>query len=245
MMYKSILPFLPKAMAAAITGMACTLSSPADAATSERVEQLEPGNGEWQLQLDAQLLGGGGNERVREIELYRGISPRIAIGLELETVHSHGKLEVEGVALAALFNLTGSGERMVGMIVKVGVDQQAKLAGLESLLIVGMESGGWRTQANLILRYERADGGHQPQLSYAGSLERRVSKHLWLGFEGSGQAWGFGGDGGASETPHFAGPKLTVERELAGRETEFGIAYVRGLAGAGAGSLYVTSQMTF
>ncbi len=223
------------------------VSTGAIAAAPERIEQLESATGEWQLQYDTQMLGGGFNERSQELELSRGITRHLAVGLELEAVRSDGKLTVDGFGLSVQLNLAGEDDGLqLGLIGKVQVDKRTSLAGLETMVVVGNSSGGWRRAGNLIFRHARdeEDGGRQ--IAYAWSLERRLSENLWLGFEGSGQLLRLGGDARPPGPRHFAGPTLALEREMAGAEMELGFAYFHGLTGnARVSSLHLVTQLSF
>lgn len=217
------------------------------AAAPDRIEQLEPAIGEWQLQYDTQILGGGLNERTQQLELSRGITRRLTVGLELEAVRSDGKLTVDGVGLTVQFNLNGEDDDLqIGMIGTVEVDKRTSLAELETMVVVAKSNGGWRRAVNLIFRHARDDDDGGQQIAYAWSIERRLSENLWLGFEGSGQALRFSRDARSPGPRHFVGPTLAIERELAGAEMELGVAYFHGLAGdARVGSLHLVTQLTF
>ena len=232
---------------ALIISVSGVVPSQAFAAAPDRIEQLEPANGEWQLQYDTQMLGGGQDEHTKQFELSRGITRRLAVGLELEAVRSGGKLTVEGVGLTAQLNLTGKDDALqIGVIGTVEIDKRKSLAGIETMLVAAKSSGGWRRAVNLIFRHSRDDDDGGQQLAYAWSIERRLSENLWLGFEGSGQALHLSTDASSPGPRHFVGPTLMIEREMAGAEIELGVAYFHGLArDARVGSLQLVTQLTF
>jgi hypothetical protein len=200
----------------------------------EQIDQLEPGDGEWQAEYFGTF--GPGGDREHALEAMFGLTGRLAVGVELEAEYSNGALSFDTVGLKALYRLTRDEAPLaLGLQVQLDFDSGAALAQAEARLIAEVQSDAWWAQGNVMLR-RSSDGSETPtRLAYAFSLQRSLGDHVWLGVEGSGQSaplWGGGGAG--ADSGHFAGPSVTVEWQLPGdREIELGLAWFRRVGGAG------------
>ncbi|MDH7973331.1 hypothetical protein QH494_14165 [Sphingomonas sp. AR_OL41] len=217
------------------------MASPACAQAPEQIEQLEPGKGEWQLEyygFFGKVDDDDGNEH--SLQAMAGVSEHLALGMDLQTSWSAGRLTVETIAPTALYRWSDPDNDPIGIGIELqaALDRHASLAGAEARLIVEKRSRRWWGQANLILRHTRADGATASSIAYGWSLARAVAPRLWLGAEGSGQAVRLDGDPSLAPVgAHFVGPALTWRPERPGKaEVEIGIAWLRRAAGTGPAS---------
>ena len=217
-----------------LAGLALAFPAIVLAQGPEQIDQIEPGRGEWQAEYFGTF--GPGGEREHALEAMFGLTGRLAIGVELEAEYRAGDLAFDTVGLKALYRLTGDDAPVaLGVQVQLGFDDRAVLAEAEARLIAEVESDRWWAQANLMLRRSSEDGETATGPAYAWSLQHSLTENAWLGFEGSGQiAPLWQGAGASADEGHFAGPSLTFEwQPTAEREIEIGLAYFRGIGGAG------------
>ena len=213
----------------------------------EQIDQLEPGDGEWQGEYYGTF--GPGGEREHVLEAMFGLTERLAIGVELEAEYLGGNLTFDTIGPKALYRLTDAGSPVaLGIQAQVSLDREGSLAEAELRLIAERQRDGWWAQSNIMLRRSVEDAAGATSTAYAWSLQRSLADRVWLGLESSGQVTLQSTNGqGADEQGHFAGPSLTLEWEPGpDREIEIGLAYFRRLEGSGpksSGRLFV--QMSF
>jgi hypothetical protein len=207
------------------------------AETPEHLDQLEPGNGEWQVEYAGQFGSSETVERPHGIEAYRGISDAIAVGVEIEGEVDDGDFRVGefGLSLLTRFGSQEEGELGTGALLSASIDDEGNLSEAEARVIVEQKGDAWWGQANAMLRHVNEGGEKGELLAYGWNISRAVTDNVWLGVEGSGQAARLGGFAGGFERAHFAGPALLVELEPAeDKELEIGLAWFRRLGDNGA-----------
>ncbi len=212
-------------------GLAALALSCATQAAAEAPEQLyepAPALGEWRLEYNGQIGRTEGSPRPHSLELFRGISEHIALGVEIEGEAEDGRLLVEEFGVGAIFGLTGEDAPVeAALLVQAGVTTEGDFPQLEARLIVEHERGPWEMLGNVNVR--RVDAEEQgTSLGYAATVHRRLSDNFALGVETSGQAARLGGYTGGFDAGHYAGPSATLSFDVAnGREVELGIRYLR------------------
>ena len=221
----------------ALTAAGLVLAFPASAFAQgpEQIDQLEPGQGEWQAEIFGTF--GSGGEREQVLEAMFGVSERLAVGVELEAEYSVGHLALDTVGLKALYRVTADNAPVgLGVQIQVGFDGHAALAEAEVRLIAEAKSEIWWAQGNAMLRHSNAGRERSFGLGYAWSLQYGMTDHVWVGFEGSGQSEPFS----LSEVRnagHLIGPSVTFEwRPADGHEIEAGMAFFRRIGGVGSNS---------
>lgn len=200
----------------------------------EQIDQLEPGEGEWQAEYFGTFGPGGGREHA--LEAMFGLTGRLAVGGEVEAEYSDGELVFDTLGLKALYRFTRDDAPVaLGLQGQFGFDDRAALAQAEARLIAEVGSNQWWAQGNVMVRRSSDKGASATRLAYAWSAQRALGDHAWLGIEGSGQSAPLWGGGGASaDHGQFAGPSLTFEWPVSGdREIELGLAWFRRVGGAG------------
>jgi hypothetical protein len=230
-----------------LAALCLTATFPAHASTPEELEQLEPGGGEWQVEYYG--LVADDDEDGHSVQVLYGISDRLAVGGEIETGWSGGRLELEGFAPTILYTFKGAeGAGIgVGVAVEAELDDRLRFSGAEARLILEKRNEQWWGQADLIIGHEREDGSSGQRLAYGWAVNRNLGGELWAGLEASGQIARFGEPGLLSPAGHFVGPALTLERgSEEGMEAEIGIAWLRRFAGDGpANSARIFVQLSF
>lgn len=214
--------------------LAAMLIIPAAAARGngpEQLEQLEPERGEWQAELHSRFSGSKSEGGQHSLELFRGLSEHVALGVEVEGGWEDGSLQVDEVGAMALARFTDAREDAVGTGLMVGaaVGSDGRVSEIEARAIVEKITQDWWLQGNAIWRGSQEDGDGSERLAYAWSASRSIARSLWIGLEGSGRI------AGAAEPGHYAGPALAFELELGGREIELGAAYLRHFGGEASG----------
>jgi hypothetical protein len=211
-------------------------STSVNAETSELLDQLEPGNGEWQAEYHGQFGSSETYERPHGIEVYRGISDAIAIGVEVEGEVDDGDFRVGefGLSLLTRFGNPEAGALGTGVLMSASINDEGKLSEAEARFIIEQKGDKWWGQANAMLRHANEDGEKGELLAYGWNLSRAVTENAWLGIEGSGQAARLGGFAGGFDRAHFAGPAMMFEVEPAeDKELEIGLAWFRRLGDNG------------
>jgi hypothetical protein len=204
-------------------------------AQAEQLEQLEPGAGERQVEY----FGGFGGEGEQSVQGLVGLSDRVALGAEAQFRGPRDGIAFEGVGLVALYRFADPDERPVGFGIEAAAsfDRGARLAEVEGRAIVEQRSRRWWTQADAIVRVAREQGRQGTGLAYSAAVSRAAGGGWWIGVEASGQLARIGGDSDlAPEGQHYAGPSVTLERDLGRRQVELGIAWMQRIAGRGPGS---------
>jgi hypothetical protein len=202
----------------------------AHAGAPEQTYEPGPKAGAWQLEYNGEFGLSGEAERGHSVEVFRGISDRIALGVEVESEVSDGDFRVEEIGLGALVGLTGEGTAVeAALLLKAGVSTDGDFPQLESRLILERDSEKWNLLGNLNLRYEKGEESGT-SLAYAATAHRKLSEHLALGVEASGQITRLGGFAGGFESAQYAGPSVALSWELGDdREVEVGLKYLRRL----------------
>jgi hypothetical protein len=218
----------------AIAGLVL-LPARALASGPEELEQLEPENGETQLEYYA-LVGSDGEDE-HEVQALHGFSDNIALGVEIEGVSNGDGFEVEGVAPTALIVFSDAEAKPFGFGLELQAEFEGEIAlgALQARVIAERRTPGWWAQANLMLRHQREDGASATGIAYAWGLSRAIREGIWLGLESSGQAARLTGSSALfADGNHFLGPSLTFEPRLgAGRQVELGLAWSHRIAGEG------------
>lgn len=216
------------------------LAAPAGAAGPEQVEQLEPEGGEWQA--EAALLSARGAGSTPSFQILRGVSDRVALGVEIE--REEGTIASVAPTLLYRFSDPASGLG-VGVVAQVDLGAGLTPVGGETRLIVERKAPRWWGQANAIVDLERENKATAATLAYSWRVSRAVGPSLWLGAEGSGQALRLAGP--AEERGHYVGPALTLVEELrSGAEVEVNASFLRRFAGEGPrGALQLSLQVGF
>jgi hypothetical protein len=228
---------LPAAIAAA--SPACALQGP------EQLEQIEPDAGEWQAEYYG-VFGGAGEQSA---ELLVGLSDKLVVGAEAEFEGPRDGLQFDSLSAVLLYRAVDPEDHPVG----IGFEIQASLGrdggfdGFELRAIAERRASEWWLQGDLILRNAREDGAKGTGLAYAASVQRSLGGRTWLGIEASGQMARV--DGAPELAPsgrHYAGPSLTAELPVGGREVELGLAWLQRIRGHGPGSgPRIFAQFTF
>lgn len=230
---------MTRAIAALLLSAILTIpAAPALADSPEQLEQLEPERGQWQAELHSRFSGSKSEGGQHSLELFRGLSEVLALGLEVEAGWDHGSLQVDEVGAIALARFTDAREDALGAGLMVGaaVGTDGRVSEIEARAIAEKITQEWWAQGNVIWRGSREDGDRSEMLAYAWSASRWIAQGLWIGLEGSGRI------AGSAEPGHYAGSALAFELELGGREVEVGAAYLRrfgGEASAGTGRAFV------
>ena len=205
----------------------------AGAARAEGPEQLYergPDAGHWRLEYNGQLGRTVAGERSHSLETFRGLTDRLAVGLEVEASVEDGRLDVEELSVGALLALSPEGARIdISMLAKAGIARDGRLAGMEARLIGKFGREAWRALANVIVR--RVEGEEpDSSLGYALLVDRALAG-VRLGVEVSGRVTGL--DRASRDAPNasYAGPSLSVEGRLGDREFELGLKYLRRIDG--------------
>lgn len=207
-------------------------SAPAVAQSPEELEQIEPGEGETQVELQTLFPGDGAD--TYELGIQHGWGKRTILGLGVELERADGGLSVEEVEFAAIYRLgRDAGMFRSAVAVTAAVNRDGGLSEAELRLIGERKSSAWWLQGNLMLRHERDDGDRASGLAYAANVSRAVADEAWLGIEVSGAFATWQGDR-AERNAHFAGLAGSIEVELSGgRELELGVVQSRRIAGNG------------
>lgn len=209
-----------------------TTSAAAVASGPEQLEQLEPEGGEWQLEYSAVVSRGSAS--AHSVQLLRGLSDHLAVGIEAETEGS-GELTLEGLAPTVVYRF-GNNSRGInaGVAAQIEVDPKLKIASAEARIILEKKTRNWWAQGNFIARHVSEEDESGAALAYGWGLSSAIVAGFWIGAEGSGGVTRFAGS--ASAVPdggHFLGPTITVEQEIAGSELEIGLAWQHRIAGQG------------
>lgn len=212
------------------------VASPARAQEGpEQIEQIEPGRGEWQAEYYG-AFGGAGNQSA---QLLVGVFGPLVLGAEVEFQGPHDRLLFDSFGPVLLYCAIDPDKRPVGL----GVELQASIGrdgtfkGVDARAMVERRADDWWWQGNLILRNAREDGSDGTSLAYAALAQRSLGGGTWLGIEASGQLKRL--DGATELAPegrHYAGPSLTAELPIGGKQAELGLAWLQRLRGDGAGS---------
>lgn len=206
--------------------------APAVAQSPEELEQIEPDEGETQIEI--QTLFPSDDADSYEIGIHHGWGERTILGMGIELEREDSGLAVEEVEFAAIRLLgRGAGVFRSAVAVSAAVGRHGGLSDAELRLISESKPGGWWIQGNLMLRHERNEADHATGLAYAANVGRAVSDLAWLGVELSGAFATLQGDPEERNT-HFAGLAGSIEVELAGgRELELGVVQSRRISGHG------------
>lgn len=212
-------------------------ASPAQAGGPEQLDQLEPTRGEWQAEYYGQFGASEKEGHQHSLELFYGFSERFSLGVEIEGERQDGQLEFDEASLIGLLRFSDAEDDPLGtgLMISAGLDGGGRVSELEARFIAEKITERWWAQANIMLRRVDEDGAKGEMLAYGWSLSRALSKTVWLGLEGSGQAARLGGFEQGFKPAHFAGPSATIQIEAGeGREIEIGLAYFRRLHHEGA-----------
>lgn len=206
--------------------------APAIAQSPEELEQIEPDEGETQIEIQTLFPSHGADSY--EIGMSHGWGERTIVGMGIELERSNADLAVDGVEFAAIRRLGRSaGTFRSAVAVSAEVGRHGGLSDAELRLIGEGKPGDWWLQGNLMLRHERDEGDRATGLAYAANVSRAVGDLAWLGVELSGAFATLQGDPEERNT-HFAGLAGSIEVELAGgRELELGVVQSRRISGHG------------
>lgn len=216
-------------------GVLSTIAGPARAEGPEQFYEPGPGAGRWSLEYNGQFGRTGGAERPHSVELFRGVSERVAVGVEVEGESEGGEFAIEELGLGAIIALTGKDAAFqTAMLVQAGVTTAGDFPQLEARLIARRAADRWHALGNIIVRH--VDRDHRwTELGYAFALHREIADEIRLGLELSGQAARLGGAVQGFEAGHYAGPSLSAEFDVGGeREIEVGLKYLKRVDSAGA-----------
>ncbi len=207
--------------------LACLFGEPAWAEDGpEQLDQIEIEKGEWQLEY----YGAFGGDGEQGVEALIAVSDRLLLGAEVELEGPRDGLVLESLGLSALVRLADPKEATVGLGwgFRAAIDRTGSLSMLETRAIAETRTPRWWLQGNLILRHVREDHGRGTGLAYGTSLQHSLGEDIWFGVEASGRLVRLsGGEQGAPEGQHYAGPSLTIERPVGnGSEVELGLAWV-------------------
>lgn len=208
-------------------------SASARASGPEQLEQLELDGGEWQFEYST--LIGVGSQNEQSLQMLWGVTDQLAIGVEVEAEKSGGRWAFEGAAPTILYRFSDASDAIgVGIGAQIEFDSELRVASAEARLILEKKTRPWWVQGNLIARHGRRPEKSGAALAYGWSLSRSIGKNLWIGAEGSGGARRLSGPTPIiRDNGHFIGPALTVEREMADKEVEIGVAWLHRIAGEG------------
>ena len=108
------------------TALASALSmaaaAPAHAGGPEQFYEPGPPAGGWSLEYNGQFGRSAGAERPHSVELFHGLTDRIALGVEVEAGSEHGTLRAEEFGASALVTLTGEeAPTEVALLLQAGV----------------------------------------------------------------------------------------------------------------------------
>jgi hypothetical protein len=188
-------------------------AAPAMAEAPEQLYGSAPDRGQIEVEYNGQFANGEPDERPHSLELFAGISDRVAIGLEIEgeSEGEGGTFRTEEYALGALIDLTPQ-DAPVSVIVlaQVGIGHDGSFPHLQGRLIVGHEGEKWLWNSNLILRRE-ASNEPTTDLAYAATAQQRFGSGFRAGLEVSGQIDRLAGPRDEFDPAHYAGPTVGFE----------------------------------
>jgi hypothetical protein len=211
------------------TTAAICLAAPASAEGPEQLDQLEPGNGEWQVEYNGQFGSTAAFERLHSVEAFYGVSEALAVGIEAEAEAVAGELRFGEASLVGLFRIADANSAPLGagLMLAAGLDDDGGLAEAEARLILEKQTERWWGQANIMLRHANEDAESGELLAYGWNLSHVIADGIWIGVEGSGQAARLGGFGAGFDAAHFAGPAFACELEPSqDSEVEIGLAWL-------------------
>lgn len=213
---------------ASLTALALTTAVQAGAEAPEQIYKPGPHEGHSHLEYNGQIGKTAHAARPHGVELFHGVSDRLALGIAVESEAEDSHFKVEKIAIGALIGLTREDAPVhAAMLVLAGVTTDGDFPQLETRLIVEHKSGPWAALGNVYLR--RIDAHEQgTSLGYAATLHHKIADHFSLGAEVSGQAARLSGYAHGFDAAQFAGPSATVTWDLAGgKEIEIGVKYLR------------------
>ncbi|UYY58974.1 hypothetical protein [Sphingomonas sp. S2-65] len=207
------------------------------AAQVELLDQIAPESGKGQIQLTTAPGG-------ESIQLMSGVSDLLSLGGSL--AFEDGVLDETSASAMFRFSKPDQGPLGVAVELTGTLARGGSLGDLEARLILERQSDRWWAQATGIVRHSREGDERGTGLAYVGSLQHKLAG-AWLGVETSGRFARLSGSGEAFGVgQYYAGPSLTLERELGERDLELGLSWQQRVKGDGARSgprLY--AQFTF
>lgn len=226
----------------ATCGIAAMLgcAAPAYASGPEQVEQLKPGRGEWLLEYYGQFGESSREGREHSGTLFYGITDGLALGGELQTSYVGGPETEDGLrfdfdSVVALLRFSDPERDRVGagLWLQAGLDSDGELARLEARFILEKQTEAWRARVNAVLRRINDEDEEGAYAAYAAVAQHAVTDRLWLGIEGSGQAFRIAGfEAVPFAEGHYLGPALDFEFDFAGgTRLDVGLAYFRRIDG--------------
>lgn len=227
------------ARTAALVGAALLFAAgEAEATGPEQVEELGPRRGEWLFEYYGQFGDGSPEGRKHSGSSFYGVTDWLALGGETQTRYVSGAEVQDGLRLdfdsaVALLRFSDPEQAAIGsgLWLQAGLDTDGELAQLEARLILEKQSPAFRSRANAMLRRVNQEDEEGSYVAYGATLQYALSERVWLGIEGSGQAFRISGfDREPFEDGHYLGPSLNVEFPI-GPEArlDVGLAYFRRL----------------
>ena len=219
--------------------MACA-AAPALAGGPEQIEQLQVRRGDWLLEYYGQFGEANGSDEGREHSgtAFYGLTDGLAIGGELQTSYRSGPeindrlyFDFDSVVALLTFADPEQGPVGAGVWLQAGLDTDGELAQLEARLILEKRTDRVWARANTMLRRINEEDEEGTLVAYGAAVQFAAAERLWLGVEGSGQAFRVSG---FNQQPfkdgHYLGPSLNYELELTSQTTlDVGLAYFRRL----------------
>lgn len=181
------------------------------AGVAEQFEQLDPEEGEWELEY----FGNYGGDDAHVLEIAHGIGSNMAIGAEIELEEEDGEREEE-YSLSLLYRLNDPHVAAVPMALmgEVALNGEGNLAEVEGRWIAAFAPGPLTANANLIMRHAREEGDKGTGIAYVVDLGYALSDTLRFSIEASGRAIRLGGDADAApKGEHYLGPVVGIEIE--------------------------------
>lgn len=196
-----------KKLALAAALLCASAATPALAAPGlgEEVYGATVEKGETEIEMKYDSLRGGPDhgEDVLKLEVARGITNNLKLGVFTELEKEPGQsLRAEEVAIEAIYHLGKAGGIDFALYGEYAINLHGPDA-IEAKLLMQHRSGPWDLRFNLIAE-KSLESNEKLELEYAASADVAVADRLRLGAETFGDLGTFSHFGPAAE--HFAGP---------------------------------------
>jgi hypothetical protein len=217
-----------KCSAAMLALAAALFASPASADAPEQLYEHGPAAGEFEIEYNGQAGDGDPAARPHSLEVFAGVSDRIAIGIEVEGEMEEGKFRTEEYALGVLIGLNDETAPVTfSVLVQAGLDRDGNFPQSQLRLIAEHGGESWNWNGNLIARRRKGDESGSA-IAYATTLHYQLAEQVAFGIEASGQAARLSGFSGGFDKAHYLGPSLQLKLgKEGGPEVELGIKYLR------------------